>query len=309
MSGNQFSTLREDIRERWSRAAEVEGIQKEAYQPDIRIVKDTSGKSGYTFGIIRNEHRFKRAGAEPGQPEQGSCNLCNAVQLVLENPMRNIMLNHKLLDFVITPNKFPIIEGFSMAVAKEERPMFTTKNLEGVADELAAILDFADRTGFEVFHNSPGFGATIPSHEHWHLTTFRRGYDVAGDIYGFDAAEKTSIKGFRGVGIMPEFPFAHLIFDSTESSRLVNFLSRLHEGESHKYEEGSIPHIIAQGYEGLLVAPGKNYLSRGRGSGDIAGHLVVKSEEEFSSMNFEKCFAEIDKLLFKKEDADLSIYL
>ncbi len=305
MQHEKFSTLNQEMSKRWRTAAEAEGIQEEAFTPEVRIVP---GNRGYNFGVIRNEHRFKRAGVETKNAFD-YCNLCNAVRLAQEDAKRNLAPDYNLADFIVTVNKFPINEGFSMAISEHERPMFTTQNLHGVAEELATMLDFADKTGFEVFHNSPGFGATIPTHEHWHLTTFRRCYDIVKGKYGFDAAEKSKLNGATGVSVMPEFPFAHLIFDRNSPDRLVNFLARLHKGISHKYEEGAVPHTISQGCDGLLVTVGKSYLPRCRGSGDVAGHMVVKSEEEFSGMDYKSCFAELDKLLFRKEDLDLRRFI
>src|SRR3989344_1529200 len=174
MDNKRFSTIKEEVMDKWHEAVKIEGLPKEAFKPEIKIVKDKSGKSAYTFGIILNEHRFRRLGALEGNEGSNDCNLCNAVNLSKLEKGRNLFPDLKLEDFVVLANKFPIMEGFSMAITYKERPMYTTRNLDGVSKELEEWLDFTDKTGFELFHNSPGFGATIPKHEHWHLTSFRK---------------------------------------------------------------------------------------------------------------------------------------
>ena len=309
MGGRQFSTIREDILERWRKAVEIEGVPKEAFKPEIKIVGDESERSRYNFGVILNEHRYKRHGIIDSKKENGACNLCKAVNSIEIEQERNLFPNYELLDFIVVPNKFPIVEGISLAITKKERPMYTTKDLSGVLEELEIFLNFTDKTGFEVFHNSPGFGATIPGHEHWHLTTFRTGYCLVGKKYGFDAAEKACTMRSTRVKIMPDFPFAHLIFDKQDTERIVSFLSKADKEIGDRYNGKGVPHTISQGYDGLLITIGKEYLERCRGSGDVAGHLVVKSQEEFYKMKYMDCMAELDKVLFRKEDINLERFI
>ena len=304
----RFQTIKPEVMERWRVAAEIEGIVKEAYRPEIKIVEDSSGMSKYTFGLILNEHRFRRPGAVQ-EKESPNCNLCNAVALVNEEPLRDLSPDYKLLDFVVTLNKFPTVEGFSMAITREERPMFTASNLQGITEELSAVLDFADEKGFEVFHNSPGFGATIPQHEHWHLTSFRLGYDLLGKSYGFDAAELSSSRATSEVQLMPDFPFAHLVFKRQDPERIITFLEKVQSELGGKYEGGAVPHTISRGYNGILVMIGKKYLPRCIGSGDMAGHLPVKSREDFTSLDYESCIRKIEEVAFRKEEIDLERFL
>ena len=59
-----------------------------------------------------------------------------------------------------------------------------------MTEDVTKLLEISKNTGLQLFHNSPGFGATIPNHEHLHLTNFGLAYDIAGTLYGFDCAEQ-----------------------------------------------------------------------------------------------------------------------
>ncbi|MCD4666268.1 hypothetical protein K8R47_00470 [archaeon] len=308
MADIKFATVNGDILSRWHYAAELDGIPTEAYRPRIKIVCDELGESEYTFGVILNEHRFNRP-VNLSESKVAKCNLCNAVRLAQEEPKREFHKDLRLSDYVITSNKFAFMEGFSMAIAREERPVYTTKNLEGISRELGVFLDFADETGFEIFHNSPGFGASLPQHEHWHLTTFRGGYDIAGGLYGFDAAEKINSRESSEVKVMPAFPFAHLIFSRNDPERIVSFLDKIQKEIGNNYKEGSVPHVISQGFDGIFVTVGKKHLPKCRGSADMVGHLVVKSEKDFVNMDYASCIYELDNVAFKKEDLNLGRFL
>ena len=307
MSIKRFSTLKPEILERWYKSAEIEGIPKEAYRPNIKILKNE--RSGYSFGIIHNENRFKREHQNNPLENNKGCNLCRAVNLAQNNFDLNLLTNNNLSNFAFTLNKFPFIEGFSMGISINERPMYTTKNLDGLEREIEEFLNLTDETGFELFHNSPGFGATIPKHEHWHLTNFRGGYDFVGEKYGFDAAEKKPSKGSENIMIMPDFPFAHVIFQRQGVDKLVYFLRNIQEELGDRYDNLGVPHTISQGFDGILVCIGKKYLERSRGSGDVAGHLSVKTKEDFENFNYNMSIQEMDNLLFRKEDLNLERFI
>ena len=307
MTEPKLSTLKKEILTKWHIAARIEGIVEEAYKPKIKIVGDESGKSSYTFGIIRNEKRFNRL--DVAKKDELQCNLCNTIKSARDEPERNLFPGHHLMDFLVTINKFPIIEGFSLAITEKERPMFTTSNLNGVAQELDLFLKFADETGYEIFRNSPGFGATIPNHEHTHLTTFRNCYELVGKKYGLDAAQKTTTEVSKDIMTIPDFPFAHLIFQRQDPDRIVSFLRNVHSEISDKYPGRAIPHTISQGYDGILVTIGKSYLEKSRGSGDVAGHIIIKTEDEFNDMNYEKCISEMDKILIRKNELNLEKFI
>jgi len=301
-----FSTLKPEILEKWYVAARLDGVPEEAYKPGARIV--TASDSGYSFGVIHNEYRFRRL-APDNNGDLNSCNMCTAVSFAMNECEKNLFPNEKLLDFIITNNKYPIHRGISLAITKQERDMYTTRDLSPLVEELKFFLDLSERTGFELYHNSPGFGATIPNHEHWHLTNFRSFYDDIGETYGFDAAEKEQSKKTAKVSFMPEFPFAHAIFSKDDPERIIDFLSNVHRNLSTSYREGSIPHTLSEGYDGILITVGKSHLAKSRGSGDVAGHLVFRLEEDYNNTTHEACMSEIDKLLFRREDLDLERFI
>ena len=307
MENKQFSALNPEILARWHKSAANLGIPKEAYRPNIRVVQAKDGS--YSFGVIHNENRFKRVESTDRSNAISNCNLCDAVKLAQKEQVFNLLPYIRDKSFIVTLNKFPIIEGFSLCISTEEVPTYTTKNLEALQPHLEMLLELTSETGFELFHNSPGFGATIPKHEHWHLTTFRMGYDLAGRKYGFDYADKVSLKGAGGIKVMPEFPFAHLIFDDKDPGRIVSFLSKMHNEIGDRWDNHQIPHTVSMGYEGLLVCIGKQYMEKCRGSGDVAGHYVVRSKEDFERMNYEECVGELDKLLFRKDEINLERFI
>lgn len=243
----------------------------------------------------------------------GSCPLCDAVQDIKGEPIRNLLPNSQLLDFIITPNKFPFSKGSSIAIAKgvdgEERAMYTTSNLEGIANELEEIFKFADAVGFQAVHNSEGAGASIPNHEHWHFVDFGLGYKLAGTRYGFENSQYKQSRNTSGVHIMLDLPFAHLIFDQNDPGRIVSFLRRLGSEIGSRFHNGSVPHYICQGQPGILVIPCKKYIDNAVGGGDIAGHFVCRSEGEFSIADYNYCINNIGRGLFTKQEIDLEKFL
>ena len=237
------------------------------------------------------------------------CNLCNAVEFATANPQMNLLPDEDTLDFIIMPNKFPIIQGFSLAITKEERDMYTTKDLSRFVNEFSTIQRVCETTGLEVFRNCPGFGASIPQHEHWHLATFREGYNMLGTTYGLDAAEKVKVKGNSGVSVMPSFPFAHLIFDK-DPSKILKFLENIQESLGSSYDNGAVPHIIAEGFDGYLVAPAKKYQTNyDIGCAEVAGHFISSTRQEFLNKDFNFYMNEMSKFLPTKGELKLEKFI
>ncbi len=272
------------------------------------MVRDLSGKCGYTFGVIMNEFRYSKDTGNQSSNKR-KCNLCDAVDFATLNPKLNLLPNEDILDFIVVPNKFPIVQGFSLAISKEERPIYTTNNLTKFVKEFSAIKDIGSKYGLKIFHNSEGFGATIPWHEHWHLTTFSEAYKIAGATYGQDAAEKKKVKGKEGISIMPEFPFAHLIFTDNDPEKISRFLGNAHEEMGGNHLEGVIPHTISEGIDGTLVVIGKGYQDRCRSSAEVAGHIIVKDKEDYLNTDFDYCMKEIGKIIPKKEHLKLESFI
>lgn len=277
--------------------------------PQVRLVKDND--SNYSIGVIFNPQRLAR----PYQKIENTdgCKLCSELKDCDLNPYKNLAPEISK-NFIVTYNAFPHAIGSSLALAKningKEKPMYNTKNLDGLALELYEISDIADKVGLRFFHNNFGAGASIPSHEHWHLFNSGSLYDDLGEKYGFDAAEKISSKKQNDTKIMPDFPFAHLIFDAKDPERIVFFLKNLGDKMGINYPYQHVPHSICQGEDGVLIVPNKVHRDKCYGSFDVAGHyLGCKSLEEFENMDFKEYISKFEEILFKKEDIDLETFL
>ena len=306
----KHSTITPDILRRWERYMSKINISPELYKSSVRIIKDESGTSDYTFGAVLNGYRFQRFNSSN---EKDECVLCDAVISVKTVWERNLFPEYFLPGFVVVPNNFPLTRGASMAVANsvrdKERGMYKTDNINvgRLTHEISNLLNFSDVSGLQIFHNSEGFGASIPRHEHWHLTDFGNLYDIAGNTYGFDAADK--IKTSKGVMKMPYFPFSHLIFDRNDPEKLVYFLNNLKK-IGGDFEKRHTPHTISQGKEGLLVTVSKNYVEKESiWSGDVAGHIFFKSREKFEEANFRTCISRLSETLFNRNELNLESLL
>lgn len=292
----EFSTIKPDILRRWERYMQDLGLSESAYDVEVRVVSDPS--KSYTFGIILNEYRFSR----PQLPVE--CGLCQAVEEIREDWERNLAPEYNVPGFEIIPNIFPPLRGASLAITsgtgKDELPMASTINLGNFAADMFKLREFADLCGFQLYHNSPGFGSSIPQHEHWHLTDFGFAYDKVGQMYGFDAESKVEFSGTES--FMPAFPFAHVIFGRNNTRGIKGFLERIGE------DLGEVPHAIAEGKKGYLVTLAKNF-EKSIGSGETAGHMVVKTREEFEMANYDSCMKTLGNKLYSKEELDLTKYL
>jgi len=306
-----FPAPNQDVIARWLNIAKFLGIPEEAYNPEVRVIRDTSGKSNYLFGAILNENRSLRP--LDSLKNKMDCPLCGAVEDTKEEPGRRLDADSELKGYVVVPNIFPAKLGHSMAVTEGtrelEEPMYTTQNLDYVAEEMRKVFAYCTKVGFQAFHNGKGSGASVPNHEHWHLTNWHATFSTAGQIYGFESAE-TEEAGICSVRKMPEFPFAHLIFHQDEPDRIIKFLKDLQDEIGRRYKEGEVPHIVCQGLLGILVAPFKNYLGKGSiGSGDVAGHIVFKNRTEFEQADYGFCANKLNKQLFKSGEIDLTKFL
>jgi len=291
----------------WKKSANFQQIPEESYRPKVRVVSDPSGRSSYTFGVIFNPHRFQR----PNIGQSGECPLCNVVSNSYDNPILNLVYggDHS---FVVVANQFPTHEAHSLAVDRgtldKEKAMYTTRDLGDLAQRMNEVFSFANRNNVRVFHNSEGAGASIPRHEHWHLTNFLALYGLIGEEYGFENASCEPTKEDRYVNVMPHFPFAHLLFDDKDPDKIVSFLRRLDRSIGTKFGPRGVPHVLCQGREGILVVPAR-YKERGIGAGDIAGHHVVKTIEEFEKADFDFCIARLNEQLIPKEEVRLESLL
>ncbi|MBU0894305.1 MAG: hypothetical protein KKF48_04465 [Nanoarchaeota archaeon] len=307
---NKFSTLNPDISKKWVEAVTLQGITSENYTPKIKVIEDPKQINGYSFGVLFNIYRFKR----PFKEEKTKiCPLCFELKESESKTYKNLCPD-LTQNFLITYNAFPHLKGSSMAIAKlnkgKEKPMYHTGNLKRLEFELRELFTIADKTGFKLFHNNFGAGASIPSHEHWHLLNFGEAYDIVGKKYGFDAAQKEKLKKLKQVKTMPNFPFAHLIFNKEDSELIVHFLKKLGKKIGSNYKFGNVPHSLCQGEEGVLVVPYKKHFDRPLGSSDVAGHyLGCKTTEDFEKISFKEYMSKLEEILIKKEDLNLETIL
>ncbi len=288
--------------EKWEGAALELGIPEEFYNVKIRII--SSGKSSYSFGLILNPHRFKNY----GESNEDMCNLCYVVKNAEKNDRVKI---HESENYIVVPNIIPVIKSACVVIRKDigsaEKGMYRTTNLDGLEKELNEVFGISDEFGVSLVHNSPGAGASISRHEHWHLIDYEEVYKEVGK-YGYDSAKivESSIKGVR---IMPEFPFAHLIFEE-DIERIVDFLNKLHSKIGSRYSNKGVPHGLVKSIKGVLVVPAKKYVEgRGTGGGDMAGHLLCRTDEEFNSADYDYCVKRLKRTLFKKDEINLERFL
>ncbi len=298
-----MNSLRPEYVARWRAIAEKKGLPPESYNPAVRRVEDPSGKSPFKFGVLNNSYRFER----DNSPQSASaCFLCDAVTEATQNP--ELQVAEGLEGYICVAQKFPGMREHSLALAQEtrpnERPIYTTSNLNGLERELAKIFQFGAQTGWRMYHNGVGVGASIPGHEHWHMTNFHGHFEQAGPI-GFEAAEHGSTIISPGTYQMRGYPFAHMIFEETEPDRIVAFLKRMHSSLGGRYGQGFVPHVLVQGQGKVLVVPAKQFREKGTGSGDIAGNIVVKTREEFEQATHASCINKLGEILYPEDELNL----
>lgn len=303
----RYSTLNNSLLRKWDEIVRSYGISEKVLNPSVRVIKDPSDKSNYSFGMIYNPHRFQRLSS--GQTD--TCRLCAEVKLAESGQKERVL--YSFPGFIVVPNKFPILRGASLAIStgteQMERPMYTTKNLDHLAAELRTVFAYANSTGFSVYHNNDGFGATISKHEHWQFVDFGVAYDLAGEKYGFEGAEYQKLKNHPKIKIMPKFKFAHLIFKNDDPERIAFFLRKLGKNLGSRFERGFIPHSISHGGSNILVVPSRIYKEKSIASGEVAGHFVSKTEEEFSKADYCFCIKKLSEVLFKDSELNLESFL
>jgi len=300
---DRFSKIDKNILQKWREIAELEQIPLDSLTSKVRYIEGEKGQ--YSFGIILNPRRVKR---EKNKIESKSyCPLCKSANSLLYDEKLSLLPKKSDSDLVFSINSFPLFEGFSLGFSNKifpnERPLYTTGDLSNLESELSEVLDISKNYGFQIFHNSPGFGATIPQHEHWHLTNFAASYDILGRTYGFDDSEIKKIPGNEGVYSLANFPFAHLVFDGKDPSKVVYFLSKVHDNLSTHFDEKFVPHTISQALDGkLLISLGRQFRYKSRSSGEVAGHIPCSSLSEFESFNHNSCMKILSELLFNKNE-------
>jgi len=290
--------------EKWRRAADAFEIPKEAYKVSIKLVEDPSGNSGYSFAAIFNPHRYQRRVSYI----KDSCPLCNTIAEARKDKDKNIFPEYSDL-FVITPNLFPLTEGASIAISRQHREMYSTRYISKLKEELDTIFKLSKELGVAAEHNSAGAGASILDHEHWHLIYREAIFQQIGTTYGFEAVYCQPTKTTNKVSIMSDFPFAHLIFNENDTEHIVYFLNKLEERIGSRFPNKEVPHGIAQGGNGILVIPCKNFREKGIGAGDMTGKMLFCSQEEFDNLTYKRCIRRLEERLFKEHELNLEQFL
>ncbi len=305
MAIKAYSTIHEDVLQRWDLAAEVMKIPREAYDMPIKVVSDKTRKSDYTFGVIYSPYRKKR----PNQLYVQKCHMCRMVNDTQIDIRKDLFPEKDLGDFIVIPNQYPSTYGASLAITKQERPMYNTKEMGTLKDDLEAISKLCTETGYRFFHQTEGAGATISRHEHWQLINWNNMYDRANGVYGFDKAKTENLPGFDGVGFMPDFPFAHLIFDIYDFEKIEFFLKSLQRKNPALNGLDSAPHSMIQGHGNVLITPFKGISGRKIGAAHTGGHMYVHEEDQFKEADYSFCVEFLKQGLFLKEELNLRNYL
>lgn len=296
----EIFSVNDGIMKKWERIAGLAEVPEEAYTPRVRVIHDGSGRSGYSFGVVLNPYRTKRYSIDPER-----CGLCDAVQRAEINPEFNLFPEKNVLDFVTTINAFPLEKGHSLAITRKERPSYTTQNLNGLACELDEMFALGGETGFRVFHNGRGAGATIFRHEHYQLKNPGFLFEYVGKEYGFENCDAKSLSFAPDVKVISDYPFSHAVFNPSDCERIVHFLEKLHHHKELFSSEGYVPHVLCQGTPGILVVP-MQYRDNGIGAGDVAGHVLCSSEEEFQNADYDFCLGRLKERLFDREVVSLT---
>ncbi|MCX6750717.1 MAG: hypothetical protein NTZ83_04625 [Candidatus Pacearchaeota archaeon] len=281
-SGN----LSEDILRKWKNAATAKNIPEIFYtELKTRVIKDLPNKNNYKMAVVFNPWRLKRPTINRGD----ECNLCRMVKEAEKDHVKNLFPDY-FDDMIVTPNEFPPSEGAVLLIAKKEIPMHNTNNLNFLGEHgetLSKLFKFGNRFGYNIFHQTEGAGATIGIHEHFHGTTLYKLQEEIGELVGVDAAEIESVKGIKGVYTMPNFPFAHLIFDDKDAEKIVYLLKKLPSKLKSSLSNNSIPHTLSQCNKGILITPLQIDVGRSMGSERAPGYFFVNSPEEFENTTYE----------------------
>ncbi|MFA5856728.1 MAG: hypothetical protein WC867_05190 [Candidatus Pacearchaeota archaeon] len=293
-----MASLSNGYMEKWKVAVSAMGIPEEFYSNlNVRRL-DGKSKSDYSLAVIFNPGRINRPTQNNGVV---NCHMCRMANEALNEPVKNLYPN-SFQDMIVTPNGFPPSIGASMIIPIKEIPMYSTKNLTNLGENgenLARLLKFTGDNGLFLYHQTFGAGATIPIHEHFHGTTLYKFQESIGE-FGFDKENLEPVKRNKGVYTMPNFPFAHLVFDKEDPLKIVNFIKNLNELPS-PFETGEVPHTMSEGNKGILIVPTRIDVLRSMGSERAPGYFFVGSLEDFNATTYESAMGFMKERFFSKE--------
>ncbi len=295
-----MTDLNNDYSASWDRATELLGIPKEAYAPKLKVLRDLSGRSDYTFLAHLNPHRANRIKQRPN-----GCLLCKTFEKIVEE--KELNLGEIEENMIVYPNAFPFTRGASLAIPREHRPLYSTSNPGNLEEELKSILDFGSRKGLRMAHNYRGFGASISEHEHYHLFNLGSFFEQEG-AHGFENAEVVMYRG-SNAGFMPSFPFAHIVISQDDPGLVEQVVRRAGNQLGNRFDNGEVPHCLVEGEKGILFAPAKVFDKKARGANDIAGIWYCKDQQELEEASFEKSMKYLFEHLFTREELDLKKFI
>ncbi len=291
--------LKPGFLEHWVSAAELLEIPREYYSEVlVRKIHDASGKVDYPLAVVFNEGRSKRPSQGHGSTD---CNLCKAINLAREDPRKNLFPEALEKNLIVTPNIFPTSPGATLFISETERPMYTTCEHDYLGKNgefLAELINSINKKGLRLYHQTAGAGATITKHEHFHGSTFYRFQEQIGRV-GFDNSDLKKVS--EGVSIMPNFPFAHLVFTDNDPAKIIYSLKKMHETLPSPMTDGSIPHTLSQGYNGILLTPTKIDVGRSMGSERAPGYFCVGSKLDYESVTYQDAMRFMSERFFPKE--------
>ncbi len=293
--------LTQDSLERWTLAAKAMEIPEEYYsQILIRRIEDKTGKKNYPLAVVYNEGRAKRPSQGKGSTD---CNLCKAIKEAEGDSKKDLFPEARKQNLVVTPNVFPPTRGATLFISKSEPeiPMYTTRELGYLGKNgefLGKLISLAGELGLRLYHQTRGAGATITRHEHFHGSTFYKLQEIVG-LLGFDFSELKEVS--EGVSIMPEFPFSHLVFTENDPEKIVYALNKMNTCLPSPLSDGSIPHTLSQGRNGILITPTKIDVGRDMGSERAPGFFYVPTREEFDSVQYADAMKFMSERFFPKE--------
>jgi len=285
--------------ERWKEGAKAMQIPEEFYSGLlVRRIEDKSGKIDYPLAVVYNPGRIKRPSQGQGTVD---CHMCRMADEAETEPIKNLAPEMTKKGVIVTPNGFPPSEGAVLLISRPEVPMYTSKDLGYLGHNgefLGELIDFTSKQGLNLYHQTVGAGATIARHEHFHGTTMYKFQEKVGAI-GFDSTELKKVS--EGVSVMPQFPLAHLVFTDNDPAKIVYFLKRMQATLPSPMTDGSIPHTMSQGNQGILITPTRIDVGRSMGSERAPGYFFVPSREEFDSVNYEGAMQFMSDRFFSKD--------
>ena len=287
----------------WKTSADTIGIPSEYYNSDNVLTRKIDGGGGYSFLAIYNPGREKRHSTSNNL---NGCALCRIVREYFETPARRFF-EDRIEGYIITPNEYPPSEGALMLIPTKEVPMYDSNNTENLGKNgeiLKAMLEFGKENCFNIYHQTVGAGATIGKHEHFHASTIYKFQEYIGDI-GFDSSDLIQLKGTQGIYKMAEFPFAHLVFDVDKIDQMVYFISNLSKDLKSPMNDGTIPHTISQGKNGVLITPLKADVEKSMGSELPPGFYFAKSKEAYEQINYEQLMRFMGERFYDKDEVRL----